>query len=213
MDKPVLPAHIVDYLARVEPARNPVLAAMEREARARRFPIIGPTTGRFLAVLARAAQARRVFEMGSGYGYSTLWFAEAVGAGGEVVHTDGDPQNTAAARAYLERAGLADRVRFLSGDARDLLRAEPGPFDVVFCDIDKEQYPDVPALAHPRLAPGGLLVFDNLFWYGRMIEPADDDAETRGVIETTRILFEDARWSTSLVPLRAEDGVSISVKL
>ncbi len=205
---PVMDAYLKDVL----PPRDPVAAEMEAYAARHGFPIVGPLVGHLLFVLARACGARRVYEMGSGYGYSTLWFARAVGPGGQVVHTDGDAENSRRAREYLGRAGLADRVRFEVGDARQLIAREPGPFDVVFCDVDKEQYPDVPGLAVPRLRAGGLLVIDNLLWDGWVAEPADaDDDETRGIQELTRRLYADPGLATTIVPLR--DGVSVSVKL
>lgn len=200
------------YMKQALPPRDPVVAEMEAYAARHGFPIVGPLVGHLLSVLARSARATRVFEMGSGYGYSTWWFAQAVGPAGEVVHTDGDPANSRRAREYLGRAGLADRVRFEVGDARALLAREVGPFDIVFCDIDKEQYPGVPALALPRLRAGGLLVVDNLLWSGLVAGPADaGDDETRGIQELTQALYGDPGLATTIVPLR--DGVSVSVKL
>jgi predicted O-methyltransferase YrrM len=111
----------------------------------------------------------------------------------------------------LERAGLSERVRFLIGDARELLARETGPYDVIFCDIDKHQYPDVPDLAHPRLRPGGLLIVDNMLWSGRVLDPEhQSDPDTRGVQRLTEILSTGPDWSTTLVPLR--DGVTVSVR-
>jgi predicted O-methyltransferase YrrM len=199
-----------DYLHRSLPPRHPVLEEMERIARERGFPIVGPAVGELLELLARSVGAHRVFEMGSGFGYSTLWFARAVGAEGTVVHTEGDAANSDLARDLLEQAGLAARVRFLVGDARELLAAEQGPFDVIFCDIDKHQYPGVPDLALPRLRRGGLLVVDNMLWKGQVVD-ADDDANTQGVLELTRLLRGREDLQTTILPLR--DGVSVSLKL
>jgi predicted O-methyltransferase YrrM len=211
MNRPIVHEDIERYLHRIAPARGDVLAEMEREAERRSFPIIGPLVGRLLGGLARAAGARRVYEMGSGFGYSTCWFAEALGPDGRVWHTDGSAENSASARAYLEKAGLAYRVSFGIGDARELIASEEGPFDIVFCDIDKHQYPDVPGLALPRLREGGLLIFDNMLWYGRVADEKPETDDDRGVIELTRRLIADPSLDTSILPLR--DGVSISVKL
>jgi predicted O-methyltransferase YrrM len=187
---------------------------MERLGAARNFPIIGPLVGNLCMVLALSVKARRVFELGSGFGYSTLWFARAVGPEGHVVHTDGSAENTSMARDFLERAGLASRVTFETGDAREILhralaRGAGMPVDVVFNDIDKEQYPDVLPLARSALRPGGLLICDNMIWSGKVAEP-DPDETTRGILELTRSLRAAADFATTLIPLR--DGVTVSVK-
>jgi caffeoyl-CoA O-methyltransferase len=212
--------HIVDpgieeYLRTlVEPA-DPVRAEMEALAARRRFPIIGPLVGNLCAVMARSIGARRVFEMGSGFGYSTLWFARAVGPDGLVVHTEGSPDNSRQAREFLERAGVAPRVRFEVGDAREILAAELArggtqPFDVVFNDMDKEQYPDALPLARRALRPGGLLICDNMLWSGRVLRPLEADEETQGILTMSRLLAEADDFQTTLVPLR--DGVTVSLK-
>jgi predicted O-methyltransferase YrrM len=200
-----------EYLHRITPEREEIPAEMEALARERGFPIVGPLVGRLLFTLARSAGARRVFEMGSGYGYSTYWFARAVGPEGRVVHTEGSEENSRLARELLGRASLAERVEFEVGDAREILALRDGPFDLIFCDIDKEQYPDVPDLALPRLREGGLLVFDNMLWYGRVADEEPDRESTRGVIEATRLLYERKDLLTTILPLR--DGVSVSVKI
>ncbi len=212
MDRPLLNSQIHDYLTQWVPARDAIASEMEAIAAQRNFPIIGPLVGQLLFTLARTHRAKRVFEMGSGFGYSTWWFSRAVGPEGEVVHTDGSLENSARAQSLLERAGLSQRVRYAVGDARELLARESGPFDVIFCDIDKEQYPEVPELAVPRLRRGGLLIFDNMLWSGRVLD-ADHEAtdSTRGVQQITRLLFAHPELATTIIPLR--DGVSVSVKL
>ena len=201
------------YLAGLLEQRYPdaLRRELEQRAAAEEFPIIGPLVGAECYRLARALDARRVFELGSGFGYSTLWFARAVGPDGQVIHTDGSAENSARARDFLGRAGLADRVRFEVGDAREVLAGETGPFDVVFCDIDKEGYPEVPPLAVPRLRPGGLLIFDNTLWYGRVADEPGEDEETRAIQSLVRALHAHPQLVTALLPLR--DGVSVSVKV
>ena len=213
--------HIVDpaievYMRSLIPSPDPVRAEMEALAARRDFPIIGPLVGNFCALQARAIQARRVFEMGSGFGYSTLWFARAVGSDGLVVHTEGAADNSGQARDFLERAGVARWVRFEVGDARDILAEEIRrggtlPFDVVFVDMDKEQYPDALTLARRVLRPGGLLICDNMLWSGRVLRPAGADEATRGILEMTRLLRQAEDFQTTWVPLR--DGVTVSLKL
>ena len=192
------------------PPPHPVLLEMERRGVERDFPIVGPLVGRFCALLARAVGARRVFEMGSGFGYSTAWFADAVGPGGRVVHTDGDPGLSREARDWLGRMGVADRVDFRVGDALDLVAAEQGPFDVVFIDIDKGDYPRAWDLASQRVRVGGLVVTDNALWQGKVAEPAEDDDWTEAVREYLRRAQGDGRFVTSVLPLR--DGVAVSLR-
>jgi predicted O-methyltransferase YrrM len=201
---------IEDYLRRAAPGSGGVVRDMERLAEERRFPIVGPLVGRLLFLLARAIGARSVFECGSGFGYSAAWFAAALPADGRVVLTDGSGDNCAAARDHLARAGLLDRCDIRRGDAISLLKAAPGPFDVVFCDIDKRDYPRVHPLLADRLRPGGLFVCDNMLWFGRVAGP-DRDPDTLGVRELTRLLYADPGLHTVILPLR--DGVAVSLKL
>ena len=189
---------------------DPVLDAMHREAAERRFPIVGPEVGRLLFQIARASGAERVFEMGSGFGYSTLWFARAVGETGRVYHTDGDAENTHKAREYLDQAGLLSRVVFSTGDAREVLQATPGAFDVVFMDIDKEQYPDGYRAFRDRIRVGGLAVVDNLVWSGK-VAAGEQDERTAGIREYIRLMWGDERFVSSLLPVR--DGVGVSLRV
>jgi len=206
----IIDTDVERYLHELQRSTDPVLLEMEALARERRFPIIGPLVGRMCETLARAISALRIFEMGSGYGYSTYWFARAVGEGGEVVHTDGSLENSTQARGFLGRAGLAGRVRFLVGDARRLIEAETGVFDVVFCDIDKEGYPEALDLARAKLRKGGLLITDNVLWSGRVARP-DPDETTRAIQAYNAAAFSAPDLASIIVPLR--DGVGVHLKL
>jgi predicted O-methyltransferase YrrM len=210
MDRDIVHTDIEAYLAGLVGTANEVSAEMEEVARQRDFPIVGPLVGRLLSVLARSVGAEQVCELGSGFGYSTLYFADVVGPAGRVVHTDTSQARSDEARAFLERAGLVERIEFCVGDALEVLESCSGPFDLVFCDVDKEAYPRVPDLAVPRLRTGGLLVFDNTLWHGR-VPDAEADETTAAVQELNRVLHRRADLLTSIVPLR--DGVSVSVKL
>ncbi len=200
---------IEKYLHAVTPPRDPVVAEMERLGESRRFPIVGPLVGRLLYLQARALGAVRVFECGSGFGYSAWWFASALPAGGRVVLTDGSAENCAAAREFLGRAGLLDKAEIHKDDALDRLARTPGPFDIIFCDIDKRDYPRVHPLLKDRLRPGGLFICDNMLWSGKVAGPEQDD-DTRGVRELTRLLYADPHLHTTILPLR--DGVSVSLR-
>jgi len=154
---------------------DPVLLEMERVAAERNFPIVNRIVGVTLETLARSIGAQRVFELGSGYGYSAYWFARAVGPNGEVYLTDGDPENEKKALHYLGRAGLVERVRFRVGDAVTSFGEVDGEFDVVYCDIDKEGYPEAWRAARDRVRVGGLYLCDNVLWSGRVVEESPDD--------------------------------------
>ncbi|MHB8632987.1 MAG: O-methyltransferase [Thermoplasmatota archaeon] len=206
MDALLSPA-VEAYLHGLRPPADAVQAEMEREGGARGFPIIGPLVGSLCGQLARAMGARTVFEMGSGFGYSTLHFARAVGPEGKVVHTDGDPELTREARSWLTRAGVAGHVEFESGDAKALLRARGGSWDIIFIDIDKEQYPEAWEIAKARVRPGGLIITDNALWSGRVAGP-DHDAATQGVRAYNERAARDPHFVTTILPLR--DGVAVS---
>ncbi|HEX6130848.1 MAG TPA: O-methyltransferase [Actinomycetota bacterium] len=210
---PRIETYMASRLARFD---EPVLLEMEALARERRFPIVGRNVGVTLEVLARAVGARRVAELGSGFGYSAYWFARAVGPDGEVHCTDGDPENERAAAEHLARAGLVDRIRYHVGDAVDELgRLEP-PFDVVYNDVDKDGYPAAWRAAREVVRVGGLYVCDNVLWYGRVTgeEPLIDDWEgttTEAVLEHNRLVAEDERYVSTIVPTR--DGVLVAVRI
>ena len=201
---------IETYLNGLLPKRDAVLEEMEAYAAKHRVPIVGPAVGGLLQLLVKLCGARRIFEMGSAIGYSTIWLARAAVDGAEVFYSDGSRENAARAGEYLRRAGVADRVRVLVGDSLDLLRQTPGEFDMIFCDVDKHQYPAVFPLALPRVRKGGLLVADNVLWSGRVTRKPKDDA-TRGILEWDRLIYSSPELLTTIIPLR--DGVSVSWKI
>lgn len=209
--EPILPKPIETYLAKLQVEQDAVLRAMQAEGERRGFPIIGPLVGRFCAQQARAIRARSVFEMGSGFGYSTFHFARAVGPDGLVVHTDGDAAKSREARDWLSKAKLSDRVRFEVGDARAVLEREPGTVDIVFIDVDKEQYPSSWRIACEKVRVGGLILTDNTLWSGRVADASQKDDATQGVREYNQMAFSDPRFLSSLVPLR--DGVTVSLRV
>ncbi|MGH9731358.1 MAG: O-methyltransferase, partial [Candidatus Acidiferrales bacterium] len=168
-------ANIEKYIYDILPARDVVLADMERLARQRDIPIIGPTVGRMIYLLAQISGAKRIFEMGSAIGYSTIWLARAAGPSAEVYYTDGDPSNARRAKEFFERAGVEKRITVMTGDALATLDKTKGKFDLIFIDVDKHQYPAALRKALPRLKSGGLLLTDNTLWSGRVTRRAEDD--------------------------------------
>ncbi len=197
------------YLSAMLPARDEVLREMEQEAAKREIPIVGPVVASFLFQLAQIARAQTVFELGSAIGYSTLWWARAVGPTGKVVYTDSSRKNADEARRYFERAGVASRVDIRVGDALEMLSEEkPDSYDIIFNDIDKEDYPRVLPLAAARVRRGGLLITDNALWQGDVADPNAEDAATCGVREFNRLLYAAPDFFTTIIPVR--DGVAVA---
>lgn len=203
---------VQDHLAGLVPERPPLLRELEAEADRTGFPIIGPAAGHLCYQLARMIGARRVFEMGSGYGYSTAWFARAVAenGGGEVHHVVWDDQLSERAEGHLADLGYGSLVQYHRGEAVAALRETPGPFDLIFNDIDKEAYPASLEVIEAQLRPGGLLIVDNLLWDGRIFDPSDRGADTEGIRELTRRVFQSPGWISTLVPIR--DGLLVAWK-
>jgi predicted O-methyltransferase YrrM len=203
---------VADYLKRLSLiGEDPLLAEMHALAARRQFPIIGPEAGRFLAQLVYLMGARRVFELGSGFGYSALWFGRALPDDGEIFVTDGDAENLQLARNFHARAGIAEKVSYLTGYAQDLLQVTSGLFDIIFCDVDKEQYPEVYGLLRRHLRVGGALVIDNLLWSGRVADPADREASTLGIRAFTERMWASPEFLSSLLPVR--DGLGLCVRV
>ncbi|HVO82273.1 MAG TPA: O-methyltransferase [Terriglobales bacterium] len=200
---------VEDYLYSLLPPRDEVLAEMEALAAEQKIPIVGPAVGRVLYQLALMIGAKTVFEMGSAIGYSTIWWARALGDGGRVIYTDGDPKNAERARRYFERAGVADRITIKTGDALELLSEQKQPFDIIFNDVDKEDYPRVFRLAVPRLRKGGLFVTDNVLWSGKVAQ-GNPDSHTNAILEFNRQLYSSPDLFSTILPIR--DGVSVAVK-
>ena len=194
---------------------EPVLLEMEKEAEEKNFPIINRLCGVTIEVLARGIGAKRVFELGSGYGYSAYWFSRAVGADGELHLTDGDPENEKKALSYLGRAGLDGPVQFQVADAVKTLQSIDGEFDVVYNDIDKWEYPHAWEVARERVRPGGLYVCDNVLWSGRVAQnkPEDDVREgwTDAIKEHNQAIADDERYLSTIVPTR--DGVMVALRV
>ncbi len=197
------------YLDSLLPARDAVLREMEASAKRRNVPIIGPAVARVLAQLVMITKAKRIFELGSAIGYSTIWLARAAGLGAEVHYTDGSAENGREALGYFERAGVASTTHVHVGDALTSLAQIPGQFDLIFNDVDKEGYPAVLEAVPSRLKPGGVFVTDNTLWHARVLDPRE--ASDYAVIAFNQKLYESDQFFTTLLPIR--DGVTVSIKL
>jgi predicted O-methyltransferase YrrM len=220
----VLHPSINEYLLDIIPARDEVLAEMETYAQERRFPIVGPLVGRVLHQLVLLTNPTRIFEMGSGFGYSAYWMAKALRQPeARIICTDGSQENADRAAGYLARGGIANRIDYRVGNALEIIDETEGDFDIIYNDIDKDGYPDAFRKAIPRLRSGGLFITDNMLWLGRVVT-YDTDADvqeldeeeqwvhntTVGVKELTRLLYSSPDVFTTIIPLR--DGVSVAIK-
>jgi caffeoyl-CoA O-methyltransferase len=199
-----------DYLYSLLPPRDQVLSEMEAQANARKIPIVGPAVGRVLQQLAQLINANSVFELGSAIGYSTIWWARAVGENGRVTYTDGNPKNAAEAREYFDRAGVSKRIDVKVGDALELLSEEKREFDIIFNDVDKEDYPRVFRIALSKLRKGGLFITDNVLWSGRAAQKDASEASTQAIQELNRLLYASPDLFTTILPLR--DGLAVAMK-
>ncbi len=199
-----------DYLYSILPKRDEVLAQMEDYATEHKIPIVGPAVARVLQQLAMMIGARSIFELGSAIGYSTIWWAQVVGEKGNVIYTDGDSKNAERARGYFSRAGVSSRITLHTGDALEFLSEQKREFDIIFNDVDKEDYPRVLRLVAPRLRKGGLFVTDNVLWSGRVAEKNPKDATTKAILDFNRKLYDSTDFYTTILPIR--DGLAVAVK-
>ncbi len=210
MHPTIINSDLEKYLTEIIPDRDAVLSDMESYGASREFPIVGPLVGRLLYIIAKAMHAKRVLELGSGFGYSAYWFAKAVGKDGRVVCTEESEENEKLAWGYFKRGNVSDRIEFHVGDALKLVDQIDGDFDIIFNDIDKANYPKALKKVLPKLRKGGLLIADNVLWSGKILEKKPD-AATAGILTFNRMIYTSKELLTSIVPLR--DGISISLKL
>lgn len=199
-----------DYLYSMLPKRDAVLVEMEEHATEHDVPIVGPAVASVLQQLALMINARAVFELGSAIGYSTIWWAQAVGEKGQVIYTDGDPKNAERARGYFARAGVSSRIKIHTGDALEYLSEQKQEFDIIFNNVDKDDYPRVLRLVAPRLRKGGLFITDNVLWSGRVAEKNPSDARTKAILEFNRKLYDAKEFYTTILPIR--DGLAVALK-
>jgi caffeoyl-CoA O-methyltransferase len=203
---------VEEYIYKLLPERDGVVTEIESYAAEHRTPIIGPAVARMLALFVQVSGAKRIFEMGSAIGYSTIWLARAAGPKGKVIYTDGNPENARRAKEYFRRAGVAKRIEVQVGNALELVKKARGSFDLIFNDVDKHQYPDALHAALPKLKRGGLFITDNTLWSGKAARPAPtDDVNALGVQEFNRLVYASKQLYPVLIPLR--DGVTVCQKL
>ncbi|MFL6234864.1 MAG: O-methyltransferase [Thermoanaerobaculia bacterium] len=199
-----------DYLDRLLPPRDPLLREMEERAHQEDIPISDPEVGRLLSILARAAGARRILEIGAAIGYGAVWLARGAPEA-RVQSVDVDPERLAAARQYLERAGLADRVELIEGKALEVIQRLDGPFDLVYVDAVKTEYRRYLDLALPKLRVGGMIVCDNLLWGGEVAAPGEEENRDADALRAFNgYLMMHPQLQAVVLPLG--DGVGLATK-
>lgn len=203
------------YLASLNRAGSAVLAEIAASGASRNLPLVDAEVGALLRVLATAAGATRILEIGTAIGYSGIWLAGALPADGMLITLERDESRAREARANFARAGLANRTTVVVGDAQLKLAKLSGPFDVIFQDGDKQLYTPLLDRLVALLRPRGVLVTDNVLWDGEVVpgflaRPARDPADTRAIAEYNERVAAHPALVSSVVPLR--DGLSVSVK-
>jgi predicted O-methyltransferase YrrM len=205
---PITDPRINGYLKKLSCEDDRIILAMESAAKKRDFPIVDRLVGRLLYILTKLKNPRLIVELGSGYGYSAYWFAQALGRG-RVVLTDYHDGNINQAKKIFQETGLAGKAEFRVGDATEIAR-EYKNIDVLFIDIDKHQYLDAVKILLPNLNKNALIIADNTLWYGK-VAGKSRDRETLGIKEFNGYMFSSRDFYTTIVPLR--DGVMIAYKV
>jgi predicted O-methyltransferase YrrM len=211
----IVPDAVEQYLSSLNHLPDSVLREIARDGERQDLPLVDAEVGGLLRVLATSLSASRILEIGTAIGYSGIWLAGALPTNGMLLTMEMDPERATTARGNFARAGLADRVSVMVGDAQRMLAKVAGPFDLIFQDGDKRLY--VPMLDRlvDLLRPGGLLVTDNVLWDGEVVpgfvsHPKRDAADRQAIADYNERLNAHPRLMTATVPLR--DGVSISVR-
>ena len=210
------------FLEAMAPVHDDIQHEMATRAADEGFPIIGPAAGAVLRQFAVATGAERIFEFGSGFGYSATWFAPALPDDGELILTEIDANEMADAETYLEQAGYDHLITYEVGDATEIINRHDGPFDVVLIDAAKEQYVECYESVRDKVATGGVIIADNALTAGDMdtagimdavIEGDTDpalDATAEGIRRYLQHIIDDAGFVTSVLPVGS--GLAVSVK-
>lgn len=197
---------VVRYLHELGGDSPEPASTMEREARERDFPIVGPLVGRFLKLVTVAIRPKLIVELGSGFGYSAFWFGQ--GSTRANIHlTEYREENLRKARDYLSQTEHPDRYHYRTGDALNIIDEIDGEIDLIFLDLDKEEYPEALKIARDRLDEGGWLLADNVLWRGDVANENPDDESTRAIRSFNRQL-QTSGWESTLLPLR--DGITLA---
>ena len=206
---PIIHQAIEQYLDKYSIEEDPVLTEMQAYGESIEFPLIGPQVGRLLYILASTLKAKRILEMGSGFGYSAFWFAKALPESGKVIQTEFGKHHCEKSREFFEKGKMLEKTEIHHGNSVEIADQLEGPFDIVLIDADKEYYPLAFQKTKDKISPGGLLIADNTLWFGRVLDQNPDEG-TRGILDFTKLLFEDSSFFSCMLPVR--DGVAIGLK-
>jgi len=200
---------IEDYILEKTWIEDKLVDEMHTYAEINEVPIIGPLVGKYLYQIALITNAEKIFEMGSGFGYSAYWFAKAFKGKGKVNCTDFSGDHKEAAKSFFKKAGFENYLEFVCGNSLEILKESGDKYDIIFIDIDKEEYPYVIDITYDKLNKNGLMIADNTLWYGRVIED-DELPSTKGIKKFNNMMSLDKRFITTIIPLR--DGITLSYK-
>lgn len=209
-DTYIVNPEIERYLEELSPVEDPVIKEMETLAEELDFPIIGSLVGKFLYQITKITNAKKIFELGSGFGYSAYWFSKAIENDGYIFCTEQSKSYHKMALEFFSKSKYPNSIKFEVGDALSILKKQNEKFDIILNDIDKEFYPDVVHIAAEKLRKGGLLITDNMLWFGRVLSN-DNTPSTAGVKKFTEIILSRKDFITTIIPIR--DGISISLKI
>lgn len=218
-----IPTRINEFARALGPDTDAVIEEMNTYAEEEGFPTVGPAVGSWFSTLARMIDAQRVFEFGSGFGYSAYWFARGLPDDGGIVLTDHDPENLDRAREYLSRGGYLDMATLEQGDAIRTIDNYKLSFDIVLIDNEKHRYREAFEAVREQVAPGGLVLVDNAMTAGEHVdfdalatefvdgEVVEMNEGTRGVAEYLEYVLDDPAFETVVLPLG--EGVAMSQRL
>jgi predicted O-methyltransferase YrrM len=200
------------YVEEFLPEDEPLLAARRSAAQAGGAPPVSPAVGATLRFIAAAVSAKAVVEIGTGCGTSGIWLLRGMRGDAVLTSVDVEPEHQRLARRAFTDAGFtSNRFRLITGKASDVLpRLTDGGYDLVFCDADKQEYPDYLAAALRLLRPGGVVAFDNALWGGKIADPSRTDPETTAIREVAEQVRQDERLVPLLLPVG--DGLLVAVK-
>jgi predicted O-methyltransferase YrrM len=215
-----IPDSVEQFATVVGPDGDVILAEMDDYADEKGFPTVGPAVGGWLELLAGMVEAERIFEFGSGYGYSAYWFCRALDDDGEIVLTEIDEDELALAREYLDRGEFGATAHFELGDAIDTVEDYDGPFDVVLIDNEKHRYREAFESVREKVAPGGVVLADNAVAGGTidyadvqaLLEGENVDANemSAGIVDYLETVRDDPDFQTTLLPVG--EGLAVSYR-
>ncbi len=202
---------ILEYIENLTSPQSPLLADLERETYQKTVlpqMISGHYQGRLLSLLARMKQPQNILEIGTFTGYATLCLAEGLQPDGQIITIDKNDEFQAIQNKYFEQSAYRKQIKQIIGNAREVIPDLPETFDLVFLDADKRYYPQYFEMIVPKMNKGGILIADNVLWYGKVLEPQPKDAETKAIKQYNEMLASDDRVEAVILPVR--DGLSIA---